>query len=41
MTANDIIEWMRKNITISLDDHRPGRGKVSKNRLVDPGKGDH
>lgn len=36
-----IIGWMRKNITLSLDGYRPGWGKVSKNHLVDPGKGGH
>jgi hypothetical protein len=46
MMANDkteriksIIGWMRKNITLSLDNHRLGRGKTSKIRRVGPDKG--
>jgi hypothetical protein len=34
-----IIGWMRKNITLSLDNHRPGGEKTSKIRRVGPDKG--
>ena len=36
-----IIGWMRENITLSPDNHRPGRGKTSKIRCVGPDKGGH